>query len=211
MSNKRIIITVEGLASPAKEKLVNILYNESSLAIIPNTNLYKPDYINGHKDINDIFSENPYKFSYVFKSYQLLSKLDAYIKASSYAINKNTVILDGSIDSEKYIFTPMFLGFKFFTNDEAGMYNMMCDWYINNLHIKYNGAIYVKTPYKEIYNKKKNSNGIDKKQYSEITKNYEIWMLESSFPILAVDSSEIMKEDTTIAIQKIMNFISYLR
>ncbi|ARF02765.1 SWPV1-191 [Shearwaterpox virus] len=206
---ERIIMTIEGITSSAKEKLVNMLsYNcNINLTIIPNDNLFKANSSNGYKDIINMFCENPYKYAYPFKTYQLLSKLDAYIKANNYQCDKKTILLDGSIDSEKYIFAPMFVEFKFFTKEEAAMYCSMCDWYINNLKVKYDGAIYVKTSYKEL---SKDKTGINRRQYAELVKNYEIWIVESSFPILVIEGDDIINGDYLYIMDKVKQFVNYL-
>ncbi|QGM48849.1 MPPV-225 deoxycytidine kinase-like protein [Magpiepox virus 2] len=211
-TNKRYIISIEGIASTGKEQLVKILSKDSNIVIIPNSNNCRVESTNGYKNVNDLFAENPYKFAYPFKIYQLLSKLDAYMKASNYQCDgsKKTILLDGSIESEKYIYSPMFLEFKFFNVEESAMYNSVCDWHINNLNIRYNGAIYVKSHYNTISSSKKKGNHITINQYLELIKNYEIWMLESSFPILTIDSNDIVSGEYTEIINRINKFIDDL-
>lgn len=207
--HNKIIISIDGNIGSGKSTFLNMLKERYSdefyFAKEPVDEWLN---INGHNLLEKFYNDKE-RWSYTFQNYAYITRVIEL--CNGLKSNKQIIITERSVNTDKNIFAKMLTEDKFMSDFELDLYNT---WF-NHFDIKVEGQIYVRTELDNCVNRiqQRNRDGedaIDKTYLSHLEKKHEEWLMNKN-DILILDGNLNFKDDESIQNAYIELFEKYIK
>lgn len=177
--NNKLIISIDGNIGSGKSTFLNILKNKYSDQFY-----FAKEPVDEWLDVNGVnflekFYQDKKRWGYTFQNYAYITRIKELMNGIN--SDKNIIITERSIYTDKYIFAEMLKDDEFMTKFELDLYNT---WF-NQFDIKINGQIYIRTELDNCYDRIQNrnrdgENTIDKNYLCNLELRHENWLLNDN-------------------------------
>ena len=139
----KIIISVEGNIGVGKSTFVKLLQKHLDGDIVEEpVNIWTSLIDENNKNILQLFYDDKKRYGYTFQNLAYITRIMT-VEEKIKTTNKNIIILDRSIETDKNVFEKMLYQENIINEIEHKMYNLWYDFYDNHVNNKNNKKIII--------------------------------------------------------------------
>lgn len=196
INNQKIIISIDGNIGSGKSTFLNLLKERyGDRFYFAKEPVDEWININGENLLEKFYGDKE-RWSYTFQNYAYITRVNELMKGLK--SNKEIIITERSINTDKNIFAKMLTNNKYMSEFEMELYNT---WF-NHFDIKIDGQVYIRTDLDNCVQRiqmrnRDGENNIEKEYLLSLEQNHEDWLMNKN-NILILDGNQNFKNNKEI-------------